>query len=118
MKYARKAYVYHGFRDLQTIFFSFLLHCLHISVYMGHSLSIKMFLVFGKLACAFGQVKTKMYLPESLFFQKFTCRGKRASTYVGACMAWSEIGGPYSAIYLTYLILRIHHNKVSQLRRE
>ena len=30
-------------------------------------------------------MQTKMYLPESLFFQKFTCWGKRARTYVGAC---------------------------------
>ena len=29
-------------------------------------------LVFRKLAFPFGQVKTKMYLPESLFLQKFT----------------------------------------------
>ena len=37
-----------------------------------------------KSAYPFGQVQTKIYLPESPFFQKFACWGKRASTYVGA----------------------------------
>ena len=37
--YARKAViVYHGFRDLKTIFFSVLLQSLHISGYLGHLL--------------------------------------------------------------------------------
>ena len=35
--------VYHGFKDLKTIFFSVLLHCLHISGYLGHLLYKRMY---------------------------------------------------------------------------
>ena len=40
--------------------------------------------MFRRSAYPFGQVKTKMYLPESPFFQRFIYRCKRASTYVDA----------------------------------
>ena len=45
----------------------------------------KLCLVFRKSACPFGQVKTKMYLPESPFF-KISLNGASVllSTYVGA----------------------------------
>ena len=52
--YGRKAcIVYHWFKDLKTIFFSVMLHCLHIIRYKE-----KMCLAFRKSACPFGQVKT------------------------------------------------------------
>ena len=58
----------HGFKDLKTSFISVLLHCLHISfLVFGPFTMKKIFLVFRKPACPFGQVKTKMYLPESPF---------------------------------------------------
>ena len=34
----------------------------------------------NQLAHEFRQVETNMYLPETPFFKKFTCLGKRAST--------------------------------------
>ena len=43
----------------------------------------EMCLVFKKSACPFGQVKTKMYLPESPFFKSLLAG---LSTYVSACI--------------------------------
>ena len=44
-----------------------------------------------KSACTFGQVNIKMYLPKSLFFQKFTCQGNQASTYVEPLVKSSQV---------------------------
>ena len=57
---------YHGFKNLKAIFFSVLLHCLHISGYLGQRYRKNVGIVLKKPACLFGQVKNKMYLP---FFQ-------------------------------------------------
>ena len=61
--------IYHGFNDLKTIFFLILLHCLHISRYLRCIFYTKICALFRKSACPFGQVETKMYLPESHFFK-------------------------------------------------
>ena len=71
--------------DLNTIFFfSFVALFAYFCVFGPFTIK-EICIVFRKSACPFRQVKTKMYLPESPFFQKIPCQGKRASTYVSAC---------------------------------
>ena len=63
----------HGIKDLKTISFKFsCIVCIFLGIWAIHYKNNC--LVLRKSACPFGQVKTKM----------FTCRGKRASTYVDA----------------------------------
>ena len=59
----------HVFEDLKTNFFSVLLNCLNIFLGIWAIYYKKIFLMFRKSACPCGQVKTKMYLPESPFFK-------------------------------------------------
>ena len=61
--------IYYGFNALKTIFFPVLLHCLHTSRYLGRIFYTKICGLLRKPACLFGQVETKMYLPESHFFK-------------------------------------------------
>ena len=69
--------IYHGFNDLKTSFSSILLHCLHTSRYLRRIFYTKICGLLKKSACLFGQVETKMYLPENHFFRNSLARASR-----------------------------------------
>ena len=74
--------IFRGFDDMKTI--SFYKLCCIDSIFQGICIIFyikKNCVVLRKLACLFGQVQTKMYLPKSPFFKNSLAR---ASTYVGA----------------------------------